>query len=234
MSAGVTALVVVAAVIVVAVLVLMVAVPQLRRRRLRRRFGPEYHRSVAEHGGSVREAERDLRRRERLHRDLDIKPLSPSARDGFLARWAGLQEGFVDHPERAVVDADQLLTELMRERGYPTDTHAEATAALSVQHAGTLQDYRAAHATAHRAREGSASTEELREAVLRTRSLFAELIEDSESDDRPAHPVADAGQARGTEQRAGTEHGKETQRRTGTEHRAGMRRAPGRPGPRAS
>jgi hypothetical protein len=56
----------------------------LRRRRLQQRFGPEYDRVVGERD-SRRKAEAELTGRERRVEDLDIQPLTDSAR----ARYAG-------------------------------------------------------------------------------------------------------------------------------------------------
>ena len=48
-------------------------------------------------------------------------PLEPSQRDRYRSRWQDVQSGFVDHPASAVGAADDLIQEVMRERGYPVD-----------------------------------------------------------------------------------------------------------------
>jgi hypothetical protein len=53
----------------------------LRRRRLQQRFGPEYDRVVGERD-SRRKAEAELAEREHRVEDLDIQPLTDSARAG--------------------------------------------------------------------------------------------------------------------------------------------------------
>ncbi|MFJ6214812.1 hypothetical protein ACIQGZ_15980 [Streptomyces sp. NPDC092296] len=175
MSTGAITVVVVVAVIVVAAVVAAVLRPQLRSRRLKRRFGPEYDRAVTEHG-STGAAEQDLLDRLRRHRDLDVRPLSAEARERYQADWTGVQQEFVDAPQQALVDADRLIGQVMRDRGYPSDEHDDTLAALSVDHARTLQHYRQAHDVARRAQEGTATTEELRDAVVNARELFAELV----------------------------------------------------------
>ena len=47
---------------------------------------------------------------------------------------------------------------------------------LSVEHAATLDHFRAAHDISQRAGSGSASTEELRQAMIHYRALFTELL----------------------------------------------------------
>ncbi|MCD0482535.1 hypothetical protein LO771_09000 [Streptacidiphilus sp. ASG 303] len=184
MSTGATIALIVVAVVVVAALAALTLRPRMRRRRLERQFGPEYHRAVAEHG-TPEKAQEDLEERLRLRRDLDVRPLSSEARERYRADWAGLQEEFVDAPGQALVDADELIGRVMRDRGYPADERDEALAALSVDHARTLQSYRSAHAVARKAQEGSATTEEMREAVVRARELFAELVEAGSGTPRP-------------------------------------------------
>jgi hypothetical protein len=145
-----------------------------RRRRLRDRFGPEYDRAVSEHGR--REAEAELAERERRVRHLDIKPLSPTARAQYASEWTAVQEQFVDAPQSAVTGAQTLVTAVMKDRGYPTEAFDQTVADLSVEHAATLDHYRAAHDISQRAGSGAASTEELRQAMIHYRALFTELL----------------------------------------------------------
>ncbi|MEY9965020.1 hypothetical protein ABIA33_003062 [Streptacidiphilus sp. MAP12-16] len=167
--------VVVAAVVLVAAPALAVMQPRLRSRRLQRQFGSEYHRSVAQHEGNAKAAERDLEHRIRRAKEIEVRPLDAAARERFLAQWATLQEQFVDAPAKAVLDADALLTTLLRDLGYPDDDHY---AALSVRHAQAREGYRSSRAAAERAQGGSASTEELREAFVRARETFDVLVRD--------------------------------------------------------
>ncbi|MET8405115.1 hypothetical protein, partial [Streptomyces sp900116325] len=142
MSTGI----IVAIVVVVVVLVALAVMVRLavRRRHLRERFGPEYERAV-ESGDSRTAAERDLREREQRHDDLDLKPLPTTARQQYAQEWNGVQEHFVDRPQEAVGEADQLVTRLMKERGYPTEGYEQQVKDLSVEHGRTLEHYRAAH-----------------------------------------------------------------------------------------
>ncbi|WP_326555127.1 hypothetical protein [Micromonospora sp. NBC_01813] len=147
----------------------------LRRRNLRSTFGPEYDRVVAEQD-SRGAAEHELRERARKHAELNITPLSPESRSRYAAAWEDVQAQFLDAPGAAVGNADELVTRLVAERGYPTGDYAEQVAHLSVEHARTLGRYRDAHEI-HLANErGEASTEQLRQAVVHYRALFAELL----------------------------------------------------------
>jgi hypothetical protein len=174
MSAGVIVVIIVAILIIIAV---AIAVPAARRRRLRQRFGPEYDRMVAEQQ-SQRKAEAELASRERRVRKLDIRHLSPEARTAYLTRWASIQEHFVDQPAEAVGQAQELVTSAMQERGSPTEDFDQTLADLSVEHARTLEHYRAAHAISETAANGSASTEDLRQAMIHYRAMFDELLGD--------------------------------------------------------
>jgi hypothetical protein len=180
MSTGAIVAVIIVVIVVAAVLVVVAAAN--RRRRLRARFGPEYDRAVTEHG-SRREAEADLAERERHVRELDIRPLSPAARSQYMSEWTAVQEQFVDAPQAAVTGAQTLVSAVMEDRGYPTQPYDQTLADLSVQHASTLDHFRAAHDISENAAAGTASTEDLRQAMIHYRALFDELL--GEPDARP-------------------------------------------------
>ncbi|MFF5703652.1 hypothetical protein ACFY7H_14250 [Streptomyces sp. NPDC012794] len=172
------AVIVVAVVVVIALAAIMWLLA--RRRHLRDRFGPEYERTVEEKGGSLA-ADRELRAREARHDKLDIKELPPDRRRHYAEQWTGVQEHFVDRPAGAVEEADDLVSRLMRERGYPTEGYQGAVRDLSVEHGRTLEHYRAAHDVRARSVDGRATTEELRGAMVHYRALFEELLTDQRS-----------------------------------------------------
>lgn len=172
MSTGAVVTIVVVIVLVVAAALL--AVPMMRRRRLREKFGPEYERVVESHDDRGA-AERELRERERRHAELEIRPLDEDSHERYTQQWAQVQERFVDDPESAVTEADELVTALMSERGYPTEGYEQQLADLSIEHANTLDHYRSAHDTRLRVGDG-ASTEDLREAMVHYRTLFEDLL----------------------------------------------------------
>jgi hypothetical protein len=178
-----TWLIVLIVVVAVAVLgaVIWLVTQEMQRKRLQQRFGPEYDRTVAEKD-SPRAAQRELAERERRHKELDIRPLSASARERYAREWAQVQEKFVDQPSAAVTEAQQLLNSLMAERGYPTEGYEQQVADLSVRHAKTLEHYRAAHTTQQK--HDGASTEDLRDAMVRYRTVFEDLLTDGADDDR--------------------------------------------------
>ncbi|EWM67916.1 secreted protein [Micromonospora sp. M42] len=146
-----------------------------RRRALRERFGPEYDRVVAEQD-SRGAAERELRERERRHAELELTPLSPESRARYAAAWEELQVRFVDSPAETVGEADELVSRLIAERGYPTGDFSDQIAHLSVEHARTLTHYRDAHEIRQRNERGEAGTEDLRQALVHYRALFADLL----------------------------------------------------------
>ena len=167
-------------VLIIVVLVIIAAivygVQAGRRKKLQSTFGPEYDRVVAD-TGSRTEAEKELREREKRHAELELKELSPESRQRYSAAWEEVQIQFVDNPSEAVGTADELVTRLIAERGYPTDgEYDDRLADLSVAHANTLQHYRDAHEISERNAAGKASTEDLRLALVHYRALFADLL----------------------------------------------------------
>jgi hypothetical protein len=173
MATGAIVAIVIVVIVVAAVLFMLTAAN--RRRRLRERFGPEYDRAVTERG-SRREAEAELSEREKHVRELDIRPLSPTARNQYQSEWTAVQEQFVDAPQAAVTGAQTLVSAVMEDRGYPTQPYDQTLADLSVEHASTLDHFRAAHDISQNAAAGTASTEDLRQAMIHYRALFAELL----------------------------------------------------------
>ena len=166
-------------IVVVAVVAVLLAVLFYTRRRrstqLRERFGPEYERTVREHGTGRAEVELEKRvkRVERLH----LQPLSQSARRSYLDRWMEIQRRFVDDPKGAVFSADDLIAEVMNAEGYPVAEFEQRAADISVDHPLLVSNYRVAHDITLRERGGAASTEELRKAIVHYRFLFEQLIE---------------------------------------------------------
>jgi hypothetical protein len=173
MSPTLTIILIVVVLLVIAAVVY--GVQAGRRKKLQSTFGPEYDRVVAD-TGSRTEAEKELREREKRHASLELKPLSAEAQTKYSAAWEEVQIQFVDNPTEAVSTADELVTRLIAERGYPTGKYDEQLADLSVEHASTLQHYRQAHEISERSREGKAETEDLRQALVHYRSLFADLL----------------------------------------------------------
>jgi hypothetical protein len=155
-----------------------------RTERLRSQFGGSEYSRVVKEGGNRRQAEAVLdERSERVER-LHIRPLAAADRVRFADSWARVQARFVDVPGGAVTDADQLLRDVMSTRGYPMSDFEQRVADISVDHPLVLDNYRAAHQTALRQSRGEARTEDLRLAMIHYRTLFEELLNDTE----PARP----------------------------------------------
>lgn len=156
---------------------------RLRSAELRENFGPEYDRAVVELG-STKHAERELAARERRVQQFHFHELNAADRARFSTRWAQIQAQFVDDPAVAVAAANELINEVMRARGYPMERFEQRVADLSVDHPAVVQHYRAARALSESTRNGQVNTEELRQAVVHYRVLFADLLEEPLLDTR--------------------------------------------------
>ncbi|QEU94652.1 hypothetical protein CP970_30530 [Streptomyces kanamyceticus] len=186
-------------------------------RSLKRRFGPEYDRTLARHDGDTRAAERDLGERVKRHGSLRTLPLDPAARERYAARWAVAQERFVESPSEAVAEADRLVAELAGARGFPDSGHYEDQLdALSVHHAHHVHGYRSVHRAAlgttgagKNPEENPAGTEELRAAMVEARALFDDLLADKgdRSATRPDSDKHASGKRSTGITRRGVQHG---------------------------
>jgi hypothetical protein len=176
-------------ILVVVVIVGLVVVFLGRRRRtqrLQQQFGPEYQRTVAR-TGDQRSAEANLAARQQRRRELTIVALEPAARDRYLEAWRATQATFVDDPAGATQQADRLVAQVMRDRGYPVDDFEQRAADVSVDHPQVAEDYRAAHAVYRANERGLAGTDDLRQAFVHYRSLFAELLDVEDDGRKEAH-----------------------------------------------
>lgn len=182
------------AIAVVTVIVLAVWTAAKRRTTvLRGRFGPEYDRAVQAYDDR-RTAEADLRAREKERARFEIRPLPENDRLRFADEWRQVQERFVDSPAQTVAAADSLVSEVMAAQGYPMRDFAAQADLVSVDHPGVTENYRSAHDIWQRSQSQQASTEDLRDALLRYRSLFDELLQPGGGSTAPAAGAAGSGE----------------------------------------
>ena len=156
-----------------------------RRQLLRDRFGPEYDRTV-EAARSPAEADAILANRVNRVKRFKLRSLTRAQADDFAREWQLVQARFVDAPEAAVTDADQLVSRVMAARGYPIEDFDRLVDDVSVDHPHVVENYRTARALIARRARGEAGTEELRQAVVNYRALFADLLEVEEPHHRRA------------------------------------------------
>lgn len=176
-------LLIIAAVVVIVVVVLGFFMRRKRESQdLRKHYGSEYDRAV-ERTDDTKQAEEELKQREERRERFELQPLGEAQRDRYLSEWEAIQNRFVDEPGTAVRDADRLVTELMRDRGYPMDDFEQRAEDISVDHPQVVEDYRAAADIAALNARGEAQTEQLRQAMRHFRALFDELLRVRSIDD---------------------------------------------------
>src|SRR5512142_2528132 len=167
------------ALVAIAVLVVIFAIAagvrRARTARLREHYGHEYDRTVKT-AGSRTAAEEELIDRKREADQFPIRPLSAAERDRYVGDWRRVEQRFVDKPKTAVAEADELIVEVMRTRGYPMADFEKHAALLSVKHPRVIEHYRAGHEAVESV--ATASTENLRQAMLHYRALFDDLVND--------------------------------------------------------
>lgn len=147
-----------------------------RRRtdHLRDRFGSEYEHMTSAAGRD--EAERALSEREKRMAKVEIRELSPEQLQSFGRDWRNVQNHFVDDPQASVIEADTLVQRVMDARGYPMDGYERQVEDVSVDHPEVVSNYRSAHEIADASRRREATTEDLRQAMIHYRMLFADLL----------------------------------------------------------
>ena len=146
-----------------------------RTTQLREHFGSEYDHAVRTARNRTA-AEEALLARANEVKQFDIQPLSASDRDRYRSDWQKIEARFVERPTTAVIEADELVGDVMRARGYPTADFEKHAEYLSVKHPRVVEHYRAGHAVIDAHSRGTASTEELRQAMLHYRVLFEDLV----------------------------------------------------------
>jgi len=145
-----------------------------RTHALQEKFGSEYDHAVKAAGSRTR-AEQELVTRAKEVERFDIRPLTATERARYRNDWVRVEQRFVERPAAAVVEADELVADIMRVQGYPMGDFEKHAAHLSVTHPRIIEHYRAGHRVIG-GPAGSASTEDLRQAMLHYRALFQELI----------------------------------------------------------
>lgn len=170
-------------IIIVAVLVLMVPGGILapifaRRRRTERfenQFESEYDRTVGT-AGSEKQAQAELDGRRKHVDSLNIRPLSVDKRQHYQAERTEIQAKFVDQQGQANLEADHLITEVMKIREYPASNFEEREADISIEYPTLVSSYRAACEIVVKNEQNEADTEGLRKSTSYYRSLFDELL----------------------------------------------------------
>ena len=182
MDPTIIAIVVAAAVVVIGVVLILVARHRSKATTaaLRSRFGTEYDRVVDEYG--QRDGEKELRERLRLRRELELRALEPGERAQFQQAWDSAQAAFVQTPSSGLRDADLLVQQVLRDRGYQADRHEEREKLISVDYPDLVEHYRSAHRTAVDNETSEAPTEDMRRAMVDHQYLFDALLTDGASE----------------------------------------------------
>lgn len=160
--------------------VLVLAWMRIRRRRahLKERFGPEYHRAVADAGtggGESRLADIETERD-----SLDLRPLPKATQDRYLEEWRQVEARFVSDPHDATRAAERLVVRALDERGYPNGDTDRLGDLVAVDHPHVADRYRHGHDMLERV-DGNEGTENLRKAMLDFRAVLEDVLQ---GDDR--------------------------------------------------
>lgn len=104
-----------------------------RQERLRSRYGREYDATIDAKG--ERAGLDDLDHRERERADLSLRQVDDATRDDLRERMTELQFRFVEDPSEVMLEAQRVVTDGLRARGFPVAEDRErALRLLSVDH----------------------------------------------------------------------------------------------------
>ena len=181
---GVVLGVVIAAVVVVLLGAVLIVVARRRSRgttaALRSRFGNEYDRVVGAYG--QRSGEKELRARLRRRRQLELRDLVPDERDRYSRAWETAQSTFVENPSTGLRDADLLVQQVMRDRGYPSERFEEREKLVSVDYPDLVEHFRSAHEVAVADEQSEQALEDRRQAMVDHRYLFDALLQGGDAE----------------------------------------------------
>lgn len=161
--------------IVVGVAIWLAVVSRRRRRvrahqeQVRQRTGPEFDRQAQTHGGMGAATARIEQRRSQL----SPRELTPQERQRYSRDWTGIQNAFLDRPALALIEADRLVAQLMRDRGFHADDINDAALDLSLEHRSVVERFRSAHEILE---SGTTDIAQLRAAMLHYRTVVDDLL----------------------------------------------------------
>ncbi|MBW3670241.1 MAG: hypothetical protein KY432_01065 [Acidobacteria bacterium] len=122
-------------------------------------------------GKLVRDREHDNRAE-----SLQIHPLSSDQRARYASEWEGVEARFVERPTAAVMEADELMLEILRQKGYPIRSFDVLMDDLSIRNPELVDDFRASHEVIDSDKPLDMTTEELRKAMLHYRNIYDRLV----------------------------------------------------------
>ena len=173
-----TKYIIIAVVVILVILGVILGAIFSRRQRSKQysdKYGSDYAHTVKTMGNE-KKAQTEMDERQKHVETLNIRSLSLSERERYLAEWKAVQSKFIDQPGPATVEADHLIMEVMRIRNYPVSDFEQRAADISINYPELVSNYRLARAIAIKNEHHQADTEELRQALVYYRSLFDELL----------------------------------------------------------
>jgi len=99
----------------------------------------------------------------------------------LIERWRLIQDRYANDPDGAILQADGLIREVMRERGYAVADFERRGSNTYVNVPPLVKNYRAAHAISVARARGEATPDDARVALVRYRLAFEELLESNSS-----------------------------------------------------
>ena len=117
-----------------------------------------------------------LEMRRKLVENFDIRPFDFDERESYLTDWKAVQSKFENEPEQAILEADQLILQVLQIRAYPAADFEQRGGDISAYNPELVNNYLDASEIAIRNEQHLAGTEELKQAMNTYQTLFKELL----------------------------------------------------------
>ncbi len=142
----------------------------------RKRTEPLSNQFMTGYSRPVFHAEQDFGARRRPARTAYILPLSDEQKNHFTLEWLAVQALFARNPGRGIKEAEQVLRNILRAKGYPADDLSQLTTAMALDFPAHETQFRKLHLLAMRSSRENMGKADLYRVMLHARILFEEIL----------------------------------------------------------
>lgn len=113
---------------------------------------------------------------------MEVLPITEHTAEKYSSAWRDIETSFLDDPDSAVARADELVSRLLRERGYYAG--GDGSSSIPSPIVAWARAYAAVQPIARLNARDQATMQERREAMARCRQLLIELLRSEVPEDQ--------------------------------------------------